>query len=60
MSFLQVLTTIFEISMVLGLFWCFFHEDRLISFERKLMSNIRRRRLRVIKSTYSRVNAVKQ
>lgn len=50
MTFLQVLTTIFEIGMVVALLWCFFHEDRLIAFERKVLSNIRRRRMRVISS----------
>lgn len=48
MTFLQVLTTIFEIGMLVALFWCFFHEDRLIAFERKVLSNIRRRKMRVV------------
>lgn len=48
MTFIQVLTTIFEISMAVALFWCFFHEDRLIAFERKLLACIRRRKLRVV------------
>ena len=49
MTFLQLLTTIFEIAMVVALLWCFFHEDRLIAFERKIMANIRRRRMRIVK-----------
>ena len=50
MTFLQTLTTIFEISMVIGLFWCIFHEDRLIAFEKKISAHFRRRRMRVVKS----------
>ena len=47
MTFTQTITTIFEILMALGLFWCIFHEDRLIAFERKLFANIRRRKFTV-------------
>ncbi len=50
MTFIQFLTTAFEIAMVIGLFWCFFHEDRLIAFERKILASIRRHRLRVVSS----------
>lgn len=50
MTFTQTITTIFEILMALGLFWCIFHEDRLIAFERKLFANIRRRRLKVVRT----------
>ncbi len=60
MTFIQLITTIFEISMAVGLFWCIFHEDRLIAFERRFIANIRRRRLRVVKSPYSQINIVKQ
>lgn len=61
MTFLQVLTTIFEIGMVVALLWCFFHEDRLIAFERKVLSNIRRRRMRVVDAnTYNTVIKVRQ
>ena len=52
MTFIQVLTTIFEISMVVALFWCFFHEDRLIALERKLLACIRRRKLKVVRTNY--------
>jgi len=58
MSFLNILITIFEIGMVLGLVWCFFHEDRLISFEKKLAANRRRRKLRVVESK-NRYSAIK-
>ena len=60
MTFIQAITTIFEILMVLGLFWCIFHEDRLIAFERKLFSNIRRRKLKVIRTDYGYTKTVKQ
>lgn len=60
MSFFSILSTIFEFCMVALLFWCFFHEDRLISFERKIITFFRRRKLRVIKtvnfSTVANVN----
>ena len=48
MTLIQTLTTIFEIAMVLLLFWGFLNEERLVAFERKIFANIRRRRLRVI------------
>ena len=50
MTFTQTIATIFEILMALGLFWCIIHEDRLIAFERKLFANIRRRRLKVVRT----------
>ncbi len=56
MTFTQTLTTIFELLMVAALLWCFFNEDKLVSFERRLFSSIRRKRLRVIhgnSKTYS-------
>ena len=60
MTFIQVLTTIFEISMVVALFWCFFHEDRLIAFERKLLACIRRRKLKVVHTAYQNPHIVRQ
>ncbi len=59
MTFSQTIITIFEFLMVAALFWGFFHEDRLIAFERRLMSNIRRRRLRVVEPRLSAVKTVK-
>ena len=52
MTFMQTITTIFEILMALGLFWCIFHEDRLIAFERKFFANIRRRKFKVVRTNY--------
>ena len=60
MTFIQVLTTIFEISMVVALFWCFFHEDRLIAFERRIFANIRRRKLKVVRTNYQEPHIVRQ
>lgn len=59
MTFLQALTTIFEIAMVAALFWCFFHEDRLIAFEKKFIANIKRRKLRVVHTAYSPVKTTR-
>ena len=50
MTFSQTLITIFEIIMVVAVFWCIFHEDRLINFEERLLSGLRRKRLRVAKA----------
>ncbi len=60
MTFLQGLTTFFEIGMVVALFWCFFHEDRLIAFEKKLFAAIRRKKLKVVHTSYSTADIVKQ
>ena len=61
MSFLEILTTLFELAMVAALFWCFFHEDRLIAFERRLFAPLRRRRLRVVRTaTYHTARRVRQ
>lgn len=53
MSFAFALRTIFEIIMVALLFWCIFNENKLIAFEKRIISNIRRRRLKVVKNTIS-------
>lgn len=47
------LRTIFEIIMVALLFWCIFNENKLIAFEKRIISNIRRRRLKVVKHNIS-------
>ncbi len=59
MTFLQALTTIFEISIVVTLFWCFFHEDRLIAFEKRVLALVRRRRLKVVRTACQQAKAVK-
>ncbi len=50
MTFIDILRTLFEIIMVVGLVWCIFHEDRLVAFEEKVLAVLRRKRLRVVKS----------
>ncbi len=54
MTFIDILRTLFEIAMVVGLVWCIFHEDRLVAFEEKLLAVLRRKRLRVVKSSRAR------
>ncbi len=51
MSFSFMFTTTFEILLVAAVIWGVFHEDRLIAFEKRLIANIKRRRLRVVKSS---------
>ncbi len=60
MTFSGALATIFEIGMAIALLWCFFHEDRLIAFEKRLLSSIRRRRLKVIHTAYSNPHTIRQ
>lgn len=60
MTFIQILTRLFELSAIIALFWCFFHEDRLIAFERKILANIRRRKLKVVRSNYQEPHVVRQ
>ncbi|MBQ6847732.1 MAG: hypothetical protein IJO62_02305 [Clostridia bacterium] len=60
MTFLQGLTTLFEIGMAVALFWCFFNEDKLIAFERKLFAILRRKKLKVVHTSYSTANTVRQ
>lgn len=55
MSFADVLITVFEVVMVATVFWCIFHEDRLVAFEEKVLSAIRRKRLRVVKTEQRRI-----
>ena len=59
MTFIQILTRIFELSAIITLFWCFFHEDRLIAFERKILANIRRKKLKVVHTTYQEPHIVR-
>ena len=46
-----ILKTLFELILVVAVFWCIFHEDSLISFERRIVAILRRRKLRVVKYT---------
>ncbi|MBQ8532830.1 MAG: hypothetical protein IJ432_05310 [Clostridia bacterium] len=51
MTFSFALKTLFELALVVAVFWGIFHEDRLIAFEKRIISTIRRRRLRLVKCT---------
>lgn len=55
MTVLMSLQTLFEIILVAAFFWCIFHEDRLIAFEKNIIAAIRRRRIRVVKSVPQRM-----
>ena len=55
MSLSFTLTSIFEILLVVAVFWGIFHEDKLIAFEKRLIAVIKRRKLRVVKSAPARV-----
>ncbi len=50
MTFSQALITILEISAVVAVVWCIFHEDRLVAFEEKLFCTLRRKRLHIAKA----------
>ncbi len=54
MTFIDILRTLVEILIVIALVWCIFHEDRLVAFEQRLLSAIRRKRLRVVKAERAR------
>ncbi|MBR7133141.1 MAG: hypothetical protein IKD04_06365 [Clostridia bacterium] len=43
------LSTFFEFIMVVAVVWCIFNESKLIAFEKRIASLIRRRRLKVVK-----------
>lgn len=58
MTFSFILTTLFELALVLGVFWCIFHEDRLISFEERIVALFRRRKLRVVKYSAEPLNNI--
>jgi len=49
MNLQGTLFTIFEIILVGFAIWAVFHEDRFAAFEERLVSRIRRRRLKVLR-----------
>ncbi len=51
MTLLSALQTIFEIALVAAVFWGIFNEHKLIAIEKRIISNIKRRKLRVVKNT---------
>ncbi|MEE1006475.1 MAG: hypothetical protein U0L66_04710 [Acutalibacteraceae bacterium] len=48
MTFAMLLRTFFEILLFAAVIWCIFHEDRLAAFEKRILCNIKRRRLKVV------------
>ena len=50
MSFADTLITIFEFLLVIATVWAVFHEGVFIAFEEKILTGIRRRRFRVIRT----------
>ena len=44
-------TTLFEILLVGFVLWAIFNEDKFIAFEKRIIANIKRRRLKVVKSS---------
>jgi hypothetical protein len=44
------LQTVFEVFLVVAVFWGIFNENKLIVLEKRLFAAIRRRRLRVVKA----------
>ena len=51
MTFTMILRTLFEIILFVAVIWCIFHEDRLAAFEKRILCNIKRRRLKVVRPT---------
>ncbi len=40
--------TLFELILIVTVIWCIFHEDKLIAFEKRILSSFKRRRLKVV------------
>ncbi|MEE1161382.1 MAG: hypothetical protein U0K70_04915 [Acutalibacteraceae bacterium] len=51
MTISMLLRTFFEIILFVAVIWCIFHEDRLAAFEKRILCNIKRRRLKVVRPT---------
>lgn len=51
MTFAMLLRTLFEILLFAAVIWGIFHEDRLAAFEKRFICNLKRRRLKVVRST---------
>jgi len=50
MTFFDILSTVFEFSLVGTLVWCIFNEHRLVAFERKIKAYFRRKAFKVVRS----------
>ncbi len=53
MTISMLLRTFFEIILFVAVIWCIFHEDRLAAFEKRILCNIKRRRLKVVVPLYN-------
>jgi len=51
MNLASVLRTVFEIVLVGFTVWAVFNEDRFIMFEEKIMCNIRRKKMKTVRSS---------
>ncbi len=51
MSFGFLFQSIFELGLIITVFWCIFNEGKLISLEKRIACNIRRRRLKLVKAS---------
>ncbi len=58
MTFSQGLVSLLEISAIIGLIWCIFHEDTLVAFEEKLFARFRRKRLHIVKESHTNNRSV--
>ena len=54
MTFAMILRTLFEIFLFVAVIWGIFHEDRLAAFEKRILCNIKRRRLKVVHTAPAR------
>ena len=50
MTFAMLLRTFFEILLFAAVIWGVFHEDLLAAFEKRILCNIRRRRLKLVRT----------
>jgi len=53
-------STLFELGLVVFVFWAIFNEDKFIRFEKRILAYFRRRRLKVVKPVVSRSEKVYQ
>ena len=50
MTFIDILNTVFEFSLIAAVIWGIFNEHRLVAFERKIKAYFRRKNFKVVKS----------
>lgn len=59
MNLAFTLQTVFEVFLFAAVVWGIFNEGKLVAFERRLLSNIRRRRLKLVSGTDCRIREEK-